>query len=112
MAIRKFGVQVVLYRFMCTLSVAQVVHVVIGAMVPAFGETRVPGIVPGPDPRPLGLGTICPTSRNQRGEALQDKTRGGCVQPVTADPHADLSACFFFFLFCGAKVDTPGMSQG
>ena len=52
---------------------------------------RLPGIVPGPDPRPVGLGTICPTSRNQRGEALHREARQGGVQPDRADPLEDLS---------------------
>ena len=33
-------------------QVVQVVPVVIGAMVPAFVERRLPGIFPGPDPAP------------------------------------------------------------
>ena len=37
------------------VQVVQVVHEVDGAMVPAFGDTRVPGIVPGLDPRPLHI---------------------------------------------------------
>ena len=37
-----------------------VVHLEIGAMVPALGETRLPL---GPDPRSLGRGTTCPTPR-------------------------------------------------
>ena len=60
-------------------QVVQVVHVVIGAKVPAFGETRLPGVVPDPDPRPLGLETICPTSWNQRGRHCMTRQGEVCA---------------------------------
>ena len=59
-------------------GIEQVVHVVDGAMVPAFGEARSLEFVPARIHAlwAARLGTICPTSRKPRVEALHDDTRG------------------------------------
>ena len=76
---------VCVHRFLGMLGM----HWVIEAVVPAFGDNaRVPCIVPGQDPRPLGLGARGPTpGTNGWGIAGRDKGEG--VQPNRGGPQDD-----------------------